>query len=143
MGLLSGGKISGVVTRTYVVKEKENGEEEEEKPVEIPSFCTVADGETCAFFEAPTAWTQTIMCWAWDDKANYTGGEWPGQTCTQLGTASNGNTVWKWTYTGELTTQPAMIIFSNGGAPQTEDLPFQNGGYYTQSGLKGNVANKI
>ena len=102
----------------------------------------MADGETCAFFEAPSAWTQTIMCWAWDDKANYTGGEWPGQACTQLGTASNGNTVWKWTYTGELTTQPAMIIFSNGGAPQTEDLPFHNGGYYTNSGLKGNAANK-
>ena len=142
VGLLSGGKISGVVTRTYIVKEKKNGEEEEEKPVEIPSFCTVADGETCAFFEAPSAWTQTIMCWAWDDKANYTGGEWPGVACTQLGTAANGNTVWKWTYTGELTTQPAMIIFSNGGAPQTEDLPFHNGGYYTNSGLKGNAANK-
>ena len=98
----------------------------------------VPQGETCAFYEAQPSWNETVMCWAWDTQ-NYTGGNWPGQACQKLGTASNGNTVWKWTYTGTLKTQPTQIIFSNNGAPQTPDLPFQNGGYYNFYGLKGVV----
>ena len=107
---------------------------------EIPSFCTVSAGETCAFFEAPATWTATVTCWAWTDNAdNYTGGTWPGTACTYLGDAANGNKVWKWTYSGTLTTRPAKIIFSNNGSPQTDDLSFENGGYYTRTGLKGVV----
>ena len=114
--------------------------EEPEQQVEIPSFCTVAEGETCAFFEAPATWTQTIMCWAWiDNGANFTGGTWPGTACTLLGTAANGNKVWKWTYNGNLTSQPQKIIFSNNGTPQTDDLIFENGGYYIKDGQRGKV----
>ncbi|MBQ3753155.1 MAG: starch-binding protein, partial [Prevotella sp.] len=115
-------------------------EKESEKPVEIPSFCVVNEGETCAFFEAPSTWAQTVKCWAWiDNGANFTGGTWPGTECTLIGTADNGNKVWKWTYTGNLTTRPAKIIFSNNGTPQTDDLEFKNGGYYNKDGLKGVV----
>ena len=32
-----------------------------------------------------------------------------------------------------------MIIFSNNGSPQTDDLVFENGGYYTKDGLKAIV----
>ena len=138
VGLLSGGKITSVITRTYTVKEKES-----EKPAEIPSFCVANDGETCAFFEAPATWTGTIKCWAWTNNQNYTGGTWPGVDCQFLGTASNGNKVWKWTYNGTLTTRPTGIIFSNNGSPQTNDLPFENAGYYTKDGLKGNVITAI
>ena len=136
VGMLIGGQVSGVVTRTYDVKVSEK-----DKPVEIPSFCTVNADETCAFFEAPATWTATVMCWAWGNSGspNYTGGSWPGEACTKLGNASNGNGVWKWTYTGSLTTRPDWIIFSNNGSPQTDNLPFQNGGYYNQYGLKGVV----
>ncbi|MBR1415563.1 MAG: starch-binding protein [Prevotella sp.] len=137
VGLLAAGQVSGVVSRTYTVKEKES-----EKPVEIPSFCTVSEGETCAFFEAPSTWAETIMCWAWiDNGANFTGGTWPGTACRLLGEAPNGSKVWKWVYDGTLTTRPAKIIFSNNGAPQTDDLLFENGGYYTKNGLKGTVSN--
>lgn len=130
------GKETGTIERTYVVKEKES-----EKPVEIPSFCTVAAGETCAFFEAPATWANTIKCWAWiDNGSNFTGGTWPGTACTLLGTAPNGNKVWKWTYSGTLTTRPQKIIFNNDGSPQTEDLVFENGGYYNKDGLKGVVS---
>jgi alpha-amylase len=109
-------------------------------PTAIPDFCTVSAGETCAFFEAPSTWTENVMCWAWTDNAdNYTGGTWPGSACTYLGDAANGNKVWKWTYSGTLTTRPAKIIFSNNGSPQTDDLSFENGGYYTRTGLKGVV----
>lgn len=135
VGLLIGGQVKGIVSRTFTVKEKE-----QEKPIEIPSFCTVAEGETCAFFEAPATWTQNVMCWAWiDNGANFTGGTWPGATCQLLGEAANGNRVWKWHYDGSLTSHPQKIIFSNNGTPQTADLPFENGGYYNREGLRGIV----
>lgn len=138
VGLLVDGKVSGIVEHTYNIKEREA-----DRPVDIPSFCTVGDGETCAFFEAPSTWTQTVMCWAWtDNAANYTGGTWPGTACTQLGAAANGNAVWKWTYSGQSGSRPQKIIFSNNGNPQTADLLFENGGYYTKDGLKGNVQNR-
>ena len=140
------GKETGTIERTYVVKEKES-----EKPVEIPSFCTVSKGETCAFFEAPSNWDATVYCWAWtntpSDNFTYANGNWPGVACTLLGTASNGNKVWKWVWDGSKqnnssATQPAFIIFSNNGSPQTADLNYENGGYYTKDGLKGVVSAK-
>ena len=134
VGLLVGGKVSGIVERTYTVEQKES-----EKPIDIPSFCVVNEGEMCAFFEAPATWTSTIKCWAWNNSQNFTGGSWPGQACTLLGTAGNGNKVWKWTYTGTLTTKPTGIIFNNSGSPQTDDMTFENGGYYTTDGLRGNA----
>ena len=128
VGLLIDGQVSGVITRHYVVGQA--GSED----IVIPSFCTYTDGEVCAFFEAPASWTETIMCWAWDTQ-NYTGGNWPGEACTRLGIAPDGNSVWKWSYKGSLTTQPEKIIFSSNGSPQTADLIFRNRGYYTKDGL--------
>lgn len=134
--ILNGNQVSGLVARTYTVRESEK-----DKPVEIPSFCVVNAGETCAFFEAPASWAETVMCWAWDTQ-NYTGGSWPGEACKKIGTANNGNNVWKWSYSGTLSTKPANIIFSNNGAPQTADFTFTNGGYYNKDGLKGTVSAK-
>ena len=133
VAMLIGSTVSGMVTRTYTVNESPTDE------TVIPDFCKVNDGETCAFFEAPKTWVQTIKCWAWNNSANFTGGTWPGQECTLLGTAPNGSKVWKWTYTGTLTAQPTGIIFNNNGSPQTADLDFANGGYYTRDGLKAMV----
>ena len=139
MRLVVGGNETGAtIERTYVVKEKES-----EKPADIPSFCTMEEGELCAFFEAPSTWTATVKCWAWNDTENFTGGSWPGVECKLLGTANDGNKVWKWSYDGKLTTRPTGIIFNNNGSPQTNDLPFQNGGYYTKDGLKGVVTTSI
>ncbi|MBQ8046725.1 MAG: starch-binding protein [Prevotella sp.] len=110
---------------------------------EVPDFCKLNEGETAAFFEAPQTWTSTIKCWAWDSKGNYTGGSWPGTACTLVGTAKNGNKVYKWTwnntYTGTTAGQPTYIIFSNNGSPQTTDKPYTNGGYYNFDGLQGTV----
>lgn len=103
-----------------------------------PDCCVVNEGEVCAFFEAPTSYTN-VKCWAWDSNNNYTGGTWPGQVCTKVGT-NNGNSVWKWSYTGTLTTLPTGIIFSDNGSSQTADLDFKNGGYYNSAGaLQGIV----
>ena len=70
------------------------------------------------------------------DGSNYVGTGWPGVRATLLGTADNGNRVFKWTSTK--TTAPDNIIFNNGSS-QTADLPFTNGGYYTKDGKKGVV----
>lgn len=127
VGLLINGVVSGIITRNYTITEPD--------VFSIPDFCTITPGETCAFFEAPTTWTSTIKCWAWDSKNNYTGGSWPGEACTYVGTRNGKYNVYKWTYKGTLTTQPANIIFSNNGTPQTADLVFTNAGYYNKDGL--------
>ena len=113
-------------------------------PVSIPSFCTVGDGETCAFFEAPKSWGSNVSCWRWDKQYNYTGGTWPGVSCERLGYAGNGNVVWKWTYkTSDRKTASgntnAGVIF-NDGNKQTGDFGFANGGYYDIEGLQGIVS---
>ena len=143
VGLLVGSTVSGIITRVFTYKEKE-----QEPEVEIPDFCKVDENEVCAFFEAPAAWDNTIYCWAWCDSPseNFTSatGTWPGIACTYLGEANNGNKVWKWSWDGTkekktAATQPQKIIFSNNGSPQTEDLIFTNGGYYNKKGLQGTV----
>ena len=141
VGLLIGSSVSGVITRTFTYREPEK-----EPEVKIPDFCTVGEGEVCAFFEAPASWSNTIHCWAWSDSPseNFTGGTWPGVACQELGTAENGNTVWKWTWDGKkqnnsAATKPAMIIFNNNTSPQTADLVFEQGGYYVKDGLFGIV----
>ena len=132
VGLLVGTEVKAIQTYTYTFKEEEK--------VEIPSFCTVEENEICAFFEAPSSWTGTIKCWAWSESPadSFTGGSWPGATCTFLGEANNGNKVWKWTWDGihsGSATQPQKIIFSNGGSPQTGNLGFATGGYYDDEKL--------
>lgn len=123
----------------------------------IPPFCTVNDGEVCAFFEQPASsnWKGDITCWAWDKSGNYTGGTWPGSKCEKVGTTSDGKTVWKWTWNGSYvkeksasasttTSLPTDIIFtnkkanSNSGA-QTLNMKFNNGNYYGDNVTYGNA----
>ena len=145
VGLLTGGKVLNVITRKYVVKEEQIEE------FTIPACCTRSADEICAFFEAPVTWTSTIKCWAWTNSPsdNFTGGSWPGVECQQVGVANNGCKVWKWTWNGKKQNnssakQPQGIIFSNNGTPQTGDLDFVNGGYYTnKEGLRGTVSTGI
>lgn len=116
---------------------------EDSTPVEIPSFCTVSEGETCAFFVEPKNWGSQIYCWRWDKQYNYTTNTWPGVKCEKLGQDSKGLNVWKWTYkTSERKNQSSTnegIIF-NDGTNQTADLAFTNGGYYNDEGLQGVVS---
>jgi alpha-amylase len=109
----------------------------------VPSFCTVGDGEICAFFEAPVAWGSQIFTWAWmtgKDGKDYLGTSWPGAAATLLGTAPNGNKVFKWT--SSQATAPDYIIFSGGGQ-QTSDMAFAAGGYYTKDGRQTVVTTGI
>ncbi len=147
VGLLAGSTMKGIITRTFTYKEPTSD------IIIVPEFCKVKEGETCAFFEAPVTWNKTICCWAWTDSPsdNFTYSQrknWPGVDCKFLGYAHNGNAVWKWTWDGtkqknSSATQPAKIIFSNEGTPQTADLEFKNGGYYNKDGLQKIVTTGI
>ena len=86
-----------------------------------------------AYFLAPSDWSQ-VDCWAWNDTDNFTGGNWPGVSCTKTNMKKNGLNVWMWKYDGDLTTAPTMIIFNNGGGQQTKDLDFENGAVYNRDG---------
>ena len=132
--------VSDIDPATIKYPEINTEEEEDGKYAGVPAFCTMEEGERCTFFEAPISWGSQIFVWAWmnnGDGRDYLGTSWPGVTATKLGTADNGNSVWKWNVTG--TVNPDFIIFSGGGV-QTENLKFNNGGYYFgNEGLKATV----
>ena len=132
--------VSGIDPANIKYPEINTEEEEDGKYAGVPAFCTMEEGERCSFFEAPVSWGSQIFVWAWmngGDGKDYLGTSWPGVTATKLGTADNGNSVWKWKVSGEV--NPDFIIFSGGGV-QTENLKFTNGGYYFgNEGLKATV----
>lgn len=105
----------------------------------VPSFCTIEEGEICAFFEAPLTWGALTFTWAWidgGDGKDYVGTNWPGVGAKLIGTADNGNRVFKWVSTK--TTAPDNIIFS-GAENKTADMVFTNAGYYTKDGKQAVV----
>lgn len=141
VGLLVGNSVTGIISRTYTYKEVEPS-------ITIPDFCKVNPGEVCAFFESLAYWYDPIYCWAWTDSPSdnftFANGDWPGVACELIGTNQYGNKVWKWTWDGtkqknSSAKQPAKIIFSSKGKPQTADLTFVQGGYYDEDGLISNV----
>ena len=137
--------VKGTCFQLYVTTDVDLSEVEAIKDVtfDAPDCCVVNDGEVCAFFEAPTSWT-TVKAYAWNGSAEFCG-SWPGIACTKVGT-NNGHNVWKWTYNGTWTFEPAHIIFNDGkqnNASQTSDLDFRNGGYYDESGALQGVVTDI
>ncbi len=102
------------------------------------------EGELAAFFEAPADNSYTnvsVWCWSNTTGTNFTGGSWPGEKATKMGVAENGNAIWKWVYSGTPSgsDMPTHIIFNNTSSPQTADLEFVNGGYYTIDGLQKTI----
>ena len=132
--------VSGIDTASITYPEIKTEEEKDGEYAGVPTFCTIEEGERCAFFEAPVSWGSQIFVWAWmnnGDGKDYLGTAWPGVSATKLGTADNGNSVWKWTVTGAV--NPDNIIFSGGGM-QTGNMNYTNGGYYFgKDGLKATV----
>lgn len=132
--------VQGIDPSAITLPELKNDEQPQDGTFNgIPSFCKVNVGEICAFFEAPVSWGSQIYTWAWmngGDGKDYVGASWPGVSATLIGTADNGNKVYKWTSTQ--TTAPNNIIFSGSGN-QTGDFIFTNGGYYTKDGQQGIV----
>lgn len=97
----------------------------------------VEDDEVSVFYETND---RTVYIWAWDDdKNNYTGGDWDNKPLMELmGVNDAGKLVYKWTYTGDLTSEPTQLLFVTEEL-QTPDFEFVNHGYYTESGLSYKV----
>ena len=97
----------------------------------------VEDDEVSVFYETND---RTVYIWAWDDdKNNYTGGDWNNKPLMELmGVNDAGKLVYKWTYTGDLTSEPTQLLFVTEEL-QTPDFEFVNHGYYTESGLSYKV----
>lgn len=73
-------------------------------------------------------WAQPYV-WAWNDSENCTqSGKWPGDKMTP----NDATGLWEWTAPeGKV---PTLIIFSNSGSSQTQDLSFVNGATYDCDG---------
>ena len=88
-----------------------------------------------AYFIAPANWND-VHVWAWNGTDNFTGGNWPGVSCTKTDMKKNGLDVWMWKYDGYLTSTPTKIIFNNNGngENQTGNFDFVNGAVYDRNG---------
>lgn len=103
-----------------------SGDTEEPEVITPP---TMSEGEQAAFFENSANWSGKIRAWVWSSSKNYTGGSWPGESCTYLG-----NNIWKWTYSGtDKIPEGSGVIFNN-SSEQTADMEWVNGGYYNANG---------
>jgi len=92
-------------------------------------------------FLETSAGVTSVTTWVWNSSSNFTGGTWPGQAMTLMGTNQDGTRkIWKWTYEGTLTTDPTGIIFVTDGS-QTSDLTFRNHGYYIDGNWDHTVTN--
>jgi alpha-amylase len=107
---------------------------------DIPSCATWIDGQQFVYFEANNYYEP--YTWIWNNGgANFTGGAWPGAALIDVvGVAPSGKNIYRWTTSSQ--DVPTGIIFSNFGWPQTSDLEFVNGGYYTEGGLLGIIEAK-
>lgn len=95
-----------------------------------PGCATPMDDMAYAYFEAPADWNN-IYTYAWN-ASEKPAGNWPGTKISQVGFAPNGNKIYRWTHT---TSSRIKIIFHDGTGNQTDNLVFENGGYYNVKGL--------
>lgn len=108
-------------------------------PVDLEPYTpTVAQDDYSVFYEAPLS-ASRITTWVWSSGHNYTGGSWPGQSMQLMGcTPDSTRKIFMWVYQGDLTSEPANIIFVVDGT-QTADLTYRNHGYY----IDGNFDHEV
>jgi len=98
--------------------------------LEVYTPCLNA-GETACFYESASN-VNAIAIWVWNSTSNFTGGNWDTKpNMTLMGKTTDGTRkIYKWTYSGSVTTAPSNVIFVPAGSNQTADLTYYNGGYY-------------
>ena len=110
-------------------------------PQDIEPYEPAVEEDDLSVFLETGMGTSRVTTWVWNSQSNYTGGTWPGQSMTLMGTTADGTRkIFKWTYGGSLTTMPTNIIFVEDGQ-QTSDLTYYNHGYYKGSTLDHTVTN--
>ena len=108
--------------------------------ISLDCMLAVSEKEKTIFFEAPADWGNEIFCYAWRGKKEYTHA-WPGHKMEKVGTAANGNAIYKWSYRGREKSLPAKVIFNN-GTLQTANFTYVKNGYYKVDGRKFDVMTK-
>ena len=93
----------------------------------LPTDLPVYEGETFCYVINDASWDK-MNVWAWGGDGNLYSA-WPGLAIEKAGKDGYGFDVYLWKKDASLP-DPANIIFSKNGNPQTADLEFQNGGIY-------------
>ena len=113
------------------------------------SVTPIEDGREGFFFENDVDFGMPFA-WVYEGTTAYSGNAWPGEQLIEVvGTAPNGNTIYRWTWSddaGDEIPDAAKIIFSNNG-DNTTQVPGQGetgfgyvrNGYYTRTGSHGSV----
>ena len=134
------------VTDTYSqylpeIEKPEEGNVTPEPTTVIPECATAMDD--CLYFYFENNSYGSPYAWVYSGTTTFGEHGWPGEALTNVvGTAPNGNLVYRWTYSDN-GSHPSDIIFSNNGQNQTRPYEFVNGGYYTTEGLIGTANENI
>ena len=96
------------------------------------------EDEISCFVEVPSTINE-VKIWAWNGSTNYTGSSYKNRPSLDLkGYTTDGNKIFKWTYSGTETKAPSKVIFSKGGNADTDkfsnEIAFTNHGYYVYDG---------
>ncbi len=113
------------------------------------SVTPIEDGREGFFFENDVDFGMPFA-WVYEGTTAYSGNAWPGEQLIEVvGTAPNGNTIYRWTWSdgaGDEIPAAAKVIFSNNGDNTTQKpgqgqtgFDYVRNGYYTSTGNHGQV----
>lgn len=113
------------------------------------SVTPIEDGREGFFFENDVDFGMPFA-WVYEGTTAYSGNAWPGEQLIEVvGTAPNGNTIYRWTWSdgaGDAIPAAAKVIFSNNGDNTTQTpgqgqtgFGYVRNGYYTSTGNHGQV----
>lgn len=113
------------------------------------SVTPIEEGREGFFFENDVDFGMPFA-WVYNGTTAYSGNAWPGEQLIEVvGTAANGNTIYRWTWSddaGDAIPPAAKVIFSNNGDNTTQvpgsgqtGFGYVRNGYYTSAGSSGSV----
>ncbi len=118
----------------------------QEETVTLPSCVTsLGDDVFYVYFENSAPYADPCA-WIFSENVFYSGYSWPGEPLFEyVGSAPNGNLIYRWIYKGDEQAMPAKVIFNDGGniSTQTPEFDYVNGGYYNANGLIGVVNSNV
>ncbi len=90
--------------------------------------------EISCFVEVPSTINE-VKIWAWNGSTNYTGSSYENRPSLDLkGYTTDGNKIFKWTYSGTENRAPSNVIFTKGDEKFADEIAFTNHGYYVYDG---------
>ncbi|MBR5639558.1 MAG: chitobiase/beta-hexosaminidase C-terminal domain-containing protein [Muribaculaceae bacterium] len=124
------------------VEKPEEGDNVTPEQETIIPDCAVAMDD-CLYFYFENASFGAPYAWVYSNTNTYSEHGFPGEALTEVvGTAPNGNLVYRWTYSDD-SSHPSDVIFTNNGQNEVGPFEFVNGGYYTTSGMIGEAHEDI